>query len=437
MTRDVCRRTIGPLLALAAAGCASAAGEPDVGAASFGPEEVLSSATVNGATPMLLVTPRGERVVSWVAEPDSVTPSRLFLSISRAGREPAAGMLVDPLGAVEPHGEAPPQLAAGDDGAIYALYTVGREVPGRRFPSSALRFARSEDAGRTWSDPLSVNEGETFGSHNFHSLLAAPGGVVYAAWLSSAKGTSGVWIRRSADGGRTWGPSEGVHLEPTCPCCRTALAAGPDGVLYAAWRKIFPGDVRDIVVARSTDGGKSWSEPVRPREDGWVFPGCPHAGPSLKVAPDGSVHIAWWTGKSGEAGVYYARSDDGARTFIPAPIATGARSNPAHVQLALLTGTRVAVAWDDGQSETPGILLRVGEGTTFSRPTRLSTTGVAATFPVLGASGDSLFVAWSQVGEAPHRASMAAKVDMSDPKAIMRLPRVGQAEIMGRQGAIN
>jgi hypothetical protein len=312
---------------------------------------------------------------------------------------------------------------------------VGKEVPGRRFPASALRFARSDDDGETWSAPVSVNEGEAFGSHNFHSLLAGPGSVVYASWLSSVKGESGVWLRRSEDGGRTWGPSVGVHLEPTCPCCRTALAAGPDGTLYAAWRKIFPGDVRDIVVARSTDGGKTWSTPVRPREDGWVFPGCPHAGPSLKVGADGAVHIAWWTGKSGEAGVYYARSDDGGATFTSTGIATGARSNPAHVQLALLADRRVAVAWDDGQSEVPGILVRVGQGTEFGSSTRISASGVAATFPVLAASGDSLFVAWSQMGEAAHRAAMAARADMSDPKAVMPLPRVGQAEIMGRQGS--
>jgi hypothetical protein len=424
------------ILMLGLAGCASAAGDSRTGAPSFGPEEVLSSATVNGATPMLLVTPRGERVISWVAQPDSATPSRLFVSVSGgSSAEPFTGSLVDPLGGIEPHGEAPPQLAASGDGAIYALYTVGKEVPGRRFPASALRFARSDDGGRTWSEPVSVNEGETFGSHNFHSLLAASNGVVYASWLSSVHGESGVWIRRSEDGGRTWTPSQGVHLEPTCPCCRTALAAGPDGSLYAAWRKIFPGDVRDIVVARSTDGGKTWSAPVRPREDGWVFPGCPHAGPSLKVGSDGLVHIAWWTGKTGEAGVYYARSDDGAQSFVATPIATGARSNPAHVQLALLGGKRVAVAWDDGQSETPGILLRVGAGSSFGKSTKLSASGAAATFPVLGASGDSLFVAWSQMGEAAHRAAMAAKADMSDPKAIMRLPRVGQTEIMGRQGA--
>ena len=431
------RRSVGrSVCAVVLAACSSAAGDSGAGAPSFGPEEVLSLATVNGATPMLLVTPGGERVVSWVAEPDSATPSRLYFSIN-GGTGAVSGVLADPLGAVEPHGEAPPQLAAGSDGAVFALYTVGKEVPGQRFPASALRFARSDDGGRTWSEPVSVNEGATFGSHNFHSLLAAPGGVVYASWLSSVEGNSGVWIRRSNDGGRTWGPSQGVHLEPTCPCCRTSLAAGPDGSLYAAWRKIFPGDVRDIVVARSTDGGLTWSPPVRPREDGWVFPGCPHAGPSLRVAADGSLHVAWWTGKSGEAGVYYARSDDGGATFTAAPIATAEHSSPAHVQLALLAGRRVAVAWDDGHSELPAILLRVGEGREFGKPARLSASRAAATYPVIAASGDSLFVAWSQVGEASHRAAMAARVDMKVPNAVMRLPRVGQAEIMGRQGFAN
>lgn len=403
----------------------------------FGPEEVLSAATVHGATPMLLVTSRGARVLSWVAEPDSTTPSRLFVSVTGGADGTHTGSLTDPLGGIEPHGEAPPQLAAGDDGALYVLYTVGKEVPGRRFPMSALRFSRSDDGGRTWSGPVSVNEGEAFGSHNFHSLLAAPGGVVYAAWLSSASGRSGVWLRRSDDGGRTWGPSRGIHLEPTCPCCRTALAVAHDGTLYAAWRKIFPGDVRDIVVARSTDHGETWSEPVRPRADGWVFPGCPHAGPSLKVGADGVVHIGWWTGKAGDAGVWYARSSDGARSFTPAAIATGERSIPAHVQLALMAGGRVVVAWDDGlSSDLPGILVRVGREGDFSPAVRLSARGNAASFPVLAAAGDTLLVAWSQVGGEAHRAAMAARPGMKAPGAEMKLPRVGQTEILGRRGIV-
>src|SRR5690606_7915357 len=155
-----------------------------------------------------------------------------------------------------------------------------------------------------------VNEGATFGAQNFHALLTGPAGAVHVAWLSSADSGSGVWLRSSADGGRTWQPSHPIHLGPTCPCCRTGLARGPDGTLYASWRRIYPGNIRDVVVAASHDGGLTWDESVRPQADDWVFPGCPHAGPSLRVDPTGVVHIAWWTGKAGAAGVWYARSTD-------------------------------------------------------------------------------------------------------------------------------
>jgi hypothetical protein len=46
--------------------------------------------------------------------------------------------------------------------------------------------------------------------------------------------------------------------------------------------------------------------------------------------------VAWWSGKEGAAGAFYARSGDGARTFdAPVALGVGARSRPAHVQLAL------------------------------------------------------------------------------------------------------
>ena len=182
------------------------------------------------------------------------------------------------------------------------------------------------------------------------------------------------------------------------------------------------------------DGGETWDTPVKPRADGWVFPGCPHAGPSLKVDAAGAVHIAWWQGKAGEAGVYYGVSTDGAKTFAAQPLAVGERSTPAHVQLALAPGGLVNVAWDDGHSALPGILLRRSSdgGRTFGAPVRISDAGVAATYPVLAAVRDSLCVAWSQMTEGAHREKLAKAVDMKDPKAVMTLPRVGQSEILMR-----
>lgn len=405
----------------------------------FSPARVVSQETENGATPMFLALPGGGRVVAWVSAPGGGSDGSLQVSVTpRGAPAPLPTVTVrDPLGAIQAHGEAPPQLAADADGGISVLYAVGKEVPGERFPKSALRFIRSVDSGRTWSDPRTVNDGTEFGSHNFHALTSAPDGSLLATWLDARKGKSGVWMSRSTDGGRSWEANRPIYTEPTCPCCRTSVAVAGDGTIYVAWRAILPGDVRDVVVTRSSDGGATWAEPVRTRADDWVYPGCPHAGPSLELDAKGDVHVAWWTGKEGEAGVYYARSSDGARSFVAQPIATGETARPAHVQLAV-SDDRVFVAWDDGLGDIPRVLLRrsADGGKSFSPEEPLSDGEVAASYPVLALHGDSVAVAWSQTTAAEHRKKLAGMVDMKNPKAVMPLPRVGQSEILMRSGAI-
>jgi hypothetical protein len=405
----------------------------------FTAARVISQETENGATPMFLATPDGGRVVAWVSAPGGGSDGSLHVSVTPAGAQVALPTVTvrDPLGPIEAHGEAPPRLATDPDGGISALYAVGKEVPGERFPKSALRFIRSLDSGRTWSPPRTVNDGTDFGSHNFHALTAAPDGSLLATWLDARRGKSGVWMSRSTDGGRTWETNRPIYTDPACPCCRTAVAVAGDGAIYVAWRGILPGDVRDVVVTRSSDGGKTWTSPVRVRSDDWVYPGCPHAGPSLQVDAKGAVHVAWWTGKEGEAGVYYARSTDGAKTFAAQPIATAERARPAHVQLAV-AGESVYLAWDDGLSEMPRVLLRRSStgGETFRAQELLSEPEVAASFPVLAVLGDSVAVAWSQTTAAEHLSKLAAMVHIKDSKAVTPLPRVGQSEILMRVGAI-
>jgi hypothetical protein len=158
----------------------------------------------------------------------------------------------------------------------------------------------------------------------------------------------------------------------------------------------------------------------------------------LRTGTDGSVHIAWWTGVTGEAGVWYARSDDGGATWQPQPIAIGEESTPAHVQLALGPDNEVVLGWDDGLGARPTVTLRVSAdgGRSFRSPHILSDPGLAATFPVLGIAGDSVVVAWTQVTDAAHRAMLAERPDMKDPMARMPLPRVGQQEVVVRSAAL-
>lgn len=396
--------------------------------------EVLRAPIAGGATPMFAIAPGGDRTVAWVAAPGGGSDGRLFTSTNGA----APSELRDPLGGIEPHGEAPPKVGYAPDGSLYALYAVGRLEEGRRFPFTTLRVARSTDGGRTWSEPRTVTGDSVPGSRNFHALHVAGDGSLYVAWLEARGGrASATYLTRSADGGATWRPTVRVDASESCPCCRTAITTAPDGTLYLAWRTVLPGQVRDIVVARSDDQGLTWAAPVRVHADNFVFEGCPHAGPSLQADSAGRLHIAWWTGREGAAGVYYARSDDGGRTFR-APVALGVApfARPAHAQLALARDGGVVVAWDDARTSPPRVLVRrsTDGGASFGAAVTASDTTVAATFPVLALHGDSLTLAWAQQSRASLEHTEHSRPDMKDPTAVMPLPSVGSQVVVVRQG---
>ena len=429
----------------------------------LGESAVLSAPTAVGTAPMVAVGPGGTQAVAWVSAPNGGTDGRLYVSVN--GSAPAE--IRDSLGPVQAHGEAPPKISFGPSSGLYAVYTVGKEVPDERFPLSALRIVTSTDNGKSWSSPITVTDGAVFGSHSFHALHVAPNGDVYVSWLGkpekdatmaehasmpemkmvsmqqgnphAAHGVSTSWITRSTDGGKTWSPRARVDMGEACLCCRTSLATGADGSLYMAWRHIYPGSIRDIVVARSNDQGATWSQPVRVHEDDWKFDACPHAGPAIATDARGTLHVTWWTGKDGNAGVFYAQSTDGGKTFGEAiALGTAQYSRPAHVQLSLADSNRVIVVWDDGTKQTPRVVARVSNdgGLHFGDPVPFSDVGRAASFPVLAVTHDSIAVAWSEESEAVARKAEAEAKNAMDPKAPKGLEAIGQAQVLVRRGIL-
>ncbi|HEU4699304.1 MAG TPA: sialidase family protein [Gemmatimonadales bacterium] len=394
-----------------------------------------STATRGGAAPMFAVAPDGGHTLAWVSAPGAGTAGRLYVETAHGVSE-----LADPLGDLSIYGEVPPKIAYGPGGVLYAAYVVKKVVPGRKWPVQALRFARSDDGGAHWAEPVTVTDDSVFGAHDDHSLHVAADGTIYLTWLDRRSGTSHVYLTTSADGGRTWAPNRAITETEACPCCRTALASGPDGKLYVAWRRIFPGDVRDIVVARSDDHGATWSEPVRVHEDGWVVHACPDAGPSLAVGADGRVHVAWWTGKEGRAGVQYAVAPAGAARFsAPVPLGLAEFSRPAHVQLALAGDSTVLAVWDDGTTKIPEIVLRASTdgGRSFAKAVPVSAKGRSAGYPVITTAGQGFTVAWQEQDTVAARAAAAAhqeKMKANDPTA--HVGAVGALQVALRRGTL-
>jgi hypothetical protein len=413
------------LLGLAAlAACSPAAGDT--------PGPVATLAARGAGRPTAAADARtGAAYVAWVA--DSAGVPGVYLA--RLARGVAAGAPVrvnDAPGDASTHDQAPPQVAVGPRGEVYVAWQRSTPVPGRPFPASDLRFARSEDGGRSFAPATTVNDdaGGLPSSHTFHDLAVAGDGTVYVSWIDSrvrdrlraervasgrirpaapgghgghgahAAGEEGlpgseVRVAASTDGGRSFGAGVVVDGE-VCPCCRTSLAAGPDGTLYVAWRKVFAGDVRDVVVARRAPGAAGFSAPRRVHADGWVFPGCPHAGPSLAVDGAGRVHVAWYTGTPGRQGLWYAAADGATLRFGEAmPLLTGEWVPPSQAHVS--AGADGAwIAWEDRREQEAKLLLGRVDGAGKLHPAGGSTLG--GRLPDLAGADGARLLAWEDGG---------------------------------------
>jgi prefoldin subunit 5 len=108
----------------------------------------------------------------------------------------------------------------------------------------------------------------------------------------------------SSDGGETWSkPVEAAtifqEMEYRSPARFRAWSSmfpsidvGPDGTVYIVYASASknPADPGDVYLVYSTDGGATWSEPVRVNDDA---PGAYQFFPWLDVDESGVVHIVW------------------------------------------------------------------------------------------------------------------------------------------------
>jgi hypothetical protein len=335
-------------------------------------------------------------------------------------------------GDVHPHAESSPRWIAAS-GVLGLAWTNSIPVPGRQWPASNIRFARSEDGGWTWSAPITLNDDTARGpsGHIFHGAAWSGDSSVLVAWMDERRAPSHaghvesrgphqaeaeqgegepdatVYLARSNNWGRTWRPNRALW-GAACPCCRVSLARGPEGQVTAAWRKHFPGNVRDIVVANvAADTNPDAGQLVH--QDDWVYPGCPHTGPGASIDGAGATHVAWYTGKPGATGILYARrgrtQPSGAGAAVR--LISGPRIPTAHPAVAAFADGRAIVAWDMSARGRPELQLAlVGQDGTV-RWQGVVAGSAGADHPSVAVLDDSTaVVAWAQQEGAASRVRM-------------------------------
>ena len=291
--------------------------------------------------------------IAWAATAGDAT--NIYLALSHDGGATFATpvRVNDVDGDARVTGEQPPRLAFGRHLTVVWSSALTRV--------SRVRLATSADGGRTFSPASSVHSDSLTGARGWASVALDAAGAAHVAWLDGRDGRLGqelFQMVRAADGSRV----ETRIAANVCFCCKTAIAAGPDEAMYVAWRHVYPTSLRDIAVARSTDGGGTFGEPVRVSEDHWQIDGCPEDGPAMAVDRAGVLHVVWPTlideGGPGKA-IFYSFSRDGGRTFAPRRRVDAAPKGavPAHPVLAL-ANDRVFVAFDESKSPDRRIMVR-------------------------------------------------------------------------------
>jgi hypothetical protein len=294
-------------------------------------------------------------------------------------------------------GENRPKLAIGPHGELYVSWSQPRAKPWTGF----VRFARSLDGGAHFSAPVTVHQDRAEITHRFDALAVDGHGKVVLAWIDKRDQAAAEAAGKPYLGAGiyyTWSDDRGLHFQPerklvdhSCECCRIALAATPNGDVAAFFRAVYGDNIRDHAYAvLRTDGSDSHAE--RATFSDWHIAGCPHHGPGLAIAADGTRHAVWYEA-SHEPTIWYGQLLPGRR---PGHAQAIAGAGASHADIAV-RGATVWIAWNQVDAHGETLMLRRSDdgGTYFDAARPLATSPGAVGSPQLLLRDGAAFVAWN------------------------------------------
>jgi Neuraminidase (sialidase) len=239
-------------------------------------------------------------------------------------------------------------------GYVYAVWDRGTLPGGSRSQTSEAHsaayrgqpmFSRTTDGGATWTTPIAMSNQNMFTIG--HQIAVLPDGTLVDAFMnfrgsgrqpSDNQTFEAVMISR--DAGLHWSQPIKIANYVWPPGCEFELVCDPDtgqpvraghyipdigvdritGAVYVVWADArFSGGTRtDIVLSRSTDGGRGWSIPAKVNQT--PVPAAAFNG-VVEVSSDGTVGVEYYDFRNNTAApglptdVFLAHSHDGGATW--------------------------------------------------------------------------------------------------------------------------
>ena len=304
-------------------------------------------------------------------------------------------------------GENRPKIAFGNKNEIYISWT--QKLTEKRF-SGHIRFSRSVDGGKLFSNPITVNDHREVTSHRFDAMAVNKKGHIYIAWLDKrdlleAKKAdkkyngAALYYALSTDAGKTFNPNKKI-ADNSCECCRVVMAMDNRELPAIAWRHIYGDNIRDHGIVNFNKENQA-NKPKRLSHDHWKIDGCPHHGPAISIADDGIYHNTWFNNAEKRHGLFYARSKNNGNSYSE-PMNFGNYDKAAGHADVLSFGQKVYIVWKefDGKNSTVYLKRSTDEGGSWSKPEMLVKSLLSSDNPFLIREDKNIYLSWHRMGKA-------------------------------------
>jgi BNR repeat-like domain len=296
--------------------------------------------------------------------------------------------------------------------ANIAFNRVANPATGHSAFASAIAVSRSFDKGETWETHYVIQDDDPAVFHDKEWIAVTPDGTVYVAWALFKSGQGGpggylgspIVISKSTDQGQTWSEPQEISAGPYAQFATPVVAA--DGTVYVSyelWQNPIGRAGGRAFVAKSTDGGETWTNHFVALINDLPNP-LPHGAfrvasyPVLDVGDDGTLHMVWSNWQSGSADIVYTRSGDGAATWDkPVKVNQEAGKTDQFFQWLSVSGDFVHVGFVDRQYTGDALLdhsyvVSTDGGDTWSQTERVTTASSRSDASLFGANCTGEFI---------------------------------------------
>jgi hypothetical protein len=209
-----------------------------------------------------------------------------------------------------------PRVSFGPNNIAYAIATSFNETP-QKGPSSSVLTSRSLDGGKTWSNPVALIADSSSTAVNGKAMIVADptsNGYAYAVWdRTPSSGGGQVMFARTEDAGTSWTNPARVIYAPgvNSRTIGNELAVLPNDTLIDVFTQIDTASdgtsTSSIQILHSNIKGVPWSGPLKIADELSVGTTDPNTGaavnggsllPHIAVAPTGNgggypVFVVW------------------------------------------------------------------------------------------------------------------------------------------------